>query len=335
MTQIPPHSHSVSVTDYHPVKLREPENGGEKIVCGCLSGCIDYTSFGMTMPGKSWTASGTGYRWGFQAQESDNELFGDGNASFFKYRISDNRIGRFFAVDPLAPEYPWNSPYAFSENRLIDGIELEGLEVNLINKHREPLLYIYASKIKVTNTIHVFAHGQPKGIVDERNSNQKKAIQTPEQFDKLMSELSEIWVNRKEIIASGQQVTVVLHSCRTDDFVKTKLAPAFPDVVFVTTERKTSTSSLGTDTYPDKVAEENENTSKPGTWNVYYGGSFKNNYTGTILPEKAGILGMIRDRAISTFEEGSSYDSGNFGNKSEESELQNNNQDIENYEKQQ
>jgi hypothetical protein len=123
-----PHPPTIFLYDYHPVKLWELENGGEKCVCGCVSEHIDYTSFGMTIPEKSWTASGTGYRWGFQAQESDNELFGDGNASFFKYRISDNRIGRFFAVDPLAPEYPWNSPYAFSENRLIDGIELEGLE---------------------------------------------------------------------------------------------------------------------------------------------------------------------------------------------------------------
>jgi hypothetical protein len=31
-------------------------------------------------------------------------------------------------VDPLASQYPWNSSYAFSENRLLDGIELEGLE---------------------------------------------------------------------------------------------------------------------------------------------------------------------------------------------------------------
>lgn len=31
-------------------------------------------------------------------------------------------------VDPLSLQYPWNSPYAFSENRLIDGVELEGLE---------------------------------------------------------------------------------------------------------------------------------------------------------------------------------------------------------------
>jgi hypothetical protein len=31
-------------------------------------------------------------------------------------------------LDPLASSYPHNSPYAFSENRVIDGVELEGLE---------------------------------------------------------------------------------------------------------------------------------------------------------------------------------------------------------------
>jgi hypothetical protein len=42
--------------------------------------------------------------------------------------MHDPRVGRFFAVDPLAGKYPWNSTYAFSENRVIDGVELEGLE---------------------------------------------------------------------------------------------------------------------------------------------------------------------------------------------------------------
>ena len=46
--------------------------------------------------------------------------------------MHDTRLGRFFAVDPLSPKYPHNSPYAFSENRLIDAIELEGLEKYLI-----------------------------------------------------------------------------------------------------------------------------------------------------------------------------------------------------------
>lgn len=43
--------------------------------------------------------------------------------------MHDPRIGRFFAIDPLAPEYPHNSPYAFSENSTIAFVELEGLEM--------------------------------------------------------------------------------------------------------------------------------------------------------------------------------------------------------------
>jgi len=46
--------------------------------------------------------------------------------------MHDPRVGRFFAVDPLTAKYPWNSPYAFSENRVIDGVELEGLEWKVI-----------------------------------------------------------------------------------------------------------------------------------------------------------------------------------------------------------
>jgi len=42
--------------------------------------------------------------------------------------MHDPRIGRFFAIDPLAKKYAWNSPYSFSENKVIANIELEGLE---------------------------------------------------------------------------------------------------------------------------------------------------------------------------------------------------------------
>ncbi len=69
-----------------------------------------------------------GYRYSFQGQERDDEMKGAGNSINFKYRMHDPRVGRFFAVDPLASKYPWNSVYAFSENRVIDGVELEGLE---------------------------------------------------------------------------------------------------------------------------------------------------------------------------------------------------------------
>jgi len=74
-----------------------------------------------------------GYRYGFQNQEKDDEIKGEGNYINFKYRGYDPRLGRFSQCDPLKKKYPHNSTYAFSENRVIDGLEFEGLEVFLIN----------------------------------------------------------------------------------------------------------------------------------------------------------------------------------------------------------
>jgi len=73
-------------------------------------------------------ANTTDYRYGYQGREMDDEVKGEGNSINYTFRMHDPRIGRFFAIDPLAPDYPFNSPYAFSENRVIGGVELEGLE---------------------------------------------------------------------------------------------------------------------------------------------------------------------------------------------------------------
>jgi RHS repeat-associated protein len=86
----------------------------------------DYYPYGMVMPNRN--GSDNSYRYGFQAQEKDDEVKGAGESVNFKYRMHDPRIGRFFAVDPLAAQYAHNSPYAFSENNVVDCIELEGLE---------------------------------------------------------------------------------------------------------------------------------------------------------------------------------------------------------------
>lgn len=86
----------------------------------------NYYPFGMAMSNRNGSVES--YRYSFQGQEKDDEIKGEGNSLNYKYRMHDPRVGRFFAVDPLAPKYPHNSPYAFSENRVIDGIELEGLE---------------------------------------------------------------------------------------------------------------------------------------------------------------------------------------------------------------
>ncbi|MBG6133794.1 hypothetical protein IWQ47_005283 [Aquimarina sp. EL_43] len=47
--------------------------------------------------------------------------------------MSDRSIGRFWQIDPLSEDYTYNATYAFQENKMGLGVELEGLEVGSWN----------------------------------------------------------------------------------------------------------------------------------------------------------------------------------------------------------
>jgi RHS repeat-associated protein len=80
----------------------------------------------MQMPGRHGNTGD--YRYGFQGQETDDEITGSESHVSYTYRCHDTRLGRFLSVDPLTAKYPHYSPYSFSGNRVIDMVELEGLE---------------------------------------------------------------------------------------------------------------------------------------------------------------------------------------------------------------
>lgn len=82
-------------------------------------------------PGRKYTNE-SGYRYGFNGKENDNEVKGEGNQQDYGFRIYDPRLGRFLSVDPLTQEYPWNSTYAFAENDVIRCIDLEGAEKYIV-----------------------------------------------------------------------------------------------------------------------------------------------------------------------------------------------------------
>jgi RHS repeat-associated protein len=85
----------------------------------------DYYPFGLAFNSYSRENS-LANQYKFQGQEHQDEL--DLGWDSFKWRNHQPDIGRFFNVDPLAEKYVYNSPYAFSENRVVNSIELEGLE---------------------------------------------------------------------------------------------------------------------------------------------------------------------------------------------------------------
>lgn len=68
------------------------------------------------------------YRYGFNGMEKDDEIKGNGNQIEFRYRGYDTRLGRFFAIDPVAHRYPSWTPYQFAGNIPIKFVDQEGLQ---------------------------------------------------------------------------------------------------------------------------------------------------------------------------------------------------------------
>lgn len=70
--------------------------------------------------------SSNSYRYGFQGQEKDDEIKGEGNSLNYTFRMHDPRVGRFFATDPLEKKFVWQSPYVFAGNNPIQFIDILG-----------------------------------------------------------------------------------------------------------------------------------------------------------------------------------------------------------------
>ncbi len=102
------------------------------------------------------------YRYGFQGQELDDEIKGEGNSINFTFRMYDPRVGRFFAVDPLTKKYPHYSPYSFSGNKVLAYVELEGgEEVEYVEKFEytgdafDYLIAVPNAAIEINNSVNI------------------------------------------------------------------------------------------------------------------------------------------------------------------------------------
>jgi hypothetical protein len=51
----------------------------------------DYESFGSLMPGRNYSSDA--YRFGFQGQIKDPEIYGEANSYAFDFRMDDPRVG--------------------------------------------------------------------------------------------------------------------------------------------------------------------------------------------------------------------------------------------------
>jgi RHS repeat-associated protein len=103
------------------------------------------------MPGRKYD-NGSGYRYGFNGKENDNEIKGEGDQQDYGMRIYDPRLGRFLSVDPLTKDYPWYTPYSFAGNKPIWATDLDGLEENTTSTYVKPPIILPPAKPKAENS---------------------------------------------------------------------------------------------------------------------------------------------------------------------------------------
>lgn len=221
------------------------------------------------------------------------------------------------SIDPLAEKYPYNGVYNFSENRVVDGRELEGLEVVLVKDVPKNQAIIktannggYADDPK-TKTIHVFAHGTPSMIYnDNGTSKATQQLNTGQRLDKVLTQSSELWANSE----SHEGFTVVIHSCRTGkettdkdgnkvESVAQKISGSdeMKGVNIIAPDERDYFSSEGKELGPYQTTNTDCNTGNPlpgkkhedlkrindkqGNWNIFSDGSQTDQYDGDWTPK--------------------------------------------------
>ena len=119
----------------------------------------------MMMPGRKYQSvilSGAeGYWYGFNGKEKDKEM-NSLTAYDYGFRIYNPGIGKFLSVDPLTSSYPSWSPYPFAMNRVIDGIDIDGLE------------YINGTESKISIYINLFTSNNTSVIYGKVSLNYDK-----------------------------------------------------------------------------------------------------------------------------------------------------------------
>lgn len=92
-----------------------------------VASVADYSPFGVTLDVR--TQSAGDYRYGFQGQEKDDEVKGEGNSYDFGARIYDARVGRWLSRDPLEMKYPFINAYNYGLNNPIIFKDIDGRDI--------------------------------------------------------------------------------------------------------------------------------------------------------------------------------------------------------------
>jgi RHS repeat-associated protein len=106
-----------------------------------ITSSSDYYPFGFPMPDRGENLAV--YRFGFNGQEADNEVYGDKASYAFEFRNYDARLGRWWGIDLLWQKYPGLSPYLFCSNNPLNRTDMTGMLDDWVQRTVDGVTEIY------------------------------------------------------------------------------------------------------------------------------------------------------------------------------------------------
>jgi RHS repeat-associated protein len=273
---------------------------------GALVQHVEYVPFGEVFVEERASTSSWRTPYLFNAKELDEET----GLYYYGARYYDPRTSVWLSVDPLAEKYPNVGSYVYCVNNPVKFVDPDGREkIIALNSEKDKTIISGAQNYKDDNSIHVFAHGSSRGM-SVVVGGKTTTIRTAGQMEEFLSENSETWQNKGE----GDQVTLVLHSCRTgqdnpdgsESFAeKISESGEFKDVTVIAPDQRDYFSEDGEiGIYEAKYADGNgeykrdgngnvknkERSDKVGSWRVFKNGKQTGSYSGDWKPKENPTL---------------------------------------------
>lgn len=243
--------------------------------------------FGMIMPGRNYRDSV--FRFGFNNQEKDDEIYGVGNATTAMFWEYDSRLGRRWNKDPKPIASV--SPYTTFENNPIWHIDPNGdsIGISLFEKGESSLLdneaNTFISNPKADGNFVIFSHANADGLQYSEKGHKQLAQSAKEVVTVLLKN-----PDFKKALKDGTIRSITLLGCNTgsNEFrehdgriikrslsIAQNLSLAFPDVKII-----------AADGYILHARKSGENTKIVGVENYKYQGGFVTLLNGKIISKK-------------------------------------------------
>ncbi|MCF8218615.1 MAG: hypothetical protein K9J21_06505 [Bacteroidales bacterium] len=116
----------LTLSDY---RRKKEADGQEVIYYSQINSASDYYPFGQLLTDGNYSSGD--YRFGFNSQEKDDEIYGQGNSYSAEFWQYDARLGRRWNVDPV--NKPHESSYASFANNpfwFVDPVGLDTVEIS-------------------------------------------------------------------------------------------------------------------------------------------------------------------------------------------------------------